>query len=200
MPRADRTLDRMRSNPCDWQIASFEAVAAAHGVNIRKPGGSHVVFEHPAVAEAVSVPARRPIKPFMSVALSRLSRPFEPAMSDTEYRFTVRPLSEDEGGGYLIEFPELPGCMSDGQTIEEAIANGEDAKRCWITTMREAGRPIPPPSVEAVESYSGKWQLRAPKSLHRRLAERAKREGVSLNTLAVTLLAESLGERATRER
>ena len=121
-------------------------------------------------------------------------------MSDTEYRFTVRPLSEDEGGGYLIEFPDLPGCMSDGETIEEAIANGEDAKCCWIAAMREAGRPIPSPAVEAVESYSGKWQLRAPKSLHRRLAERAKREGVSLNTLAVTLLAESLGERVTRER
>ena len=59
MPRADRTLDRMRSNPRDWRIASLDAVAAAHGVNIRKPGGSHVVFEHPAVAEAVSVSARR---------------------------------------------------------------------------------------------------------------------------------------------
>ncbi len=63
MPRADRTLDRMRANPRDWRIASLEAVAAAHGVNVRKPGGSHVVFEHPGVAEAVSVPARRPIKP-----------------------------------------------------------------------------------------------------------------------------------------
>jgi len=38
-------------------------VAAANGVNVRKPRGSHVVFEHPGVAEAVSVPARRPIKP-----------------------------------------------------------------------------------------------------------------------------------------
>ena len=63
MPRSDKTLDRMRANSRDWRIASLEAVAAARGVNIRKPGGSHVVFEHPAVAEAVSVPARRPIKP-----------------------------------------------------------------------------------------------------------------------------------------
>jgi hypothetical protein len=53
----------MRSNPRDWRIASLEAVAAAHGVNIRKLGGSHVVFEHHAVTEAVTVPARRPIKP-----------------------------------------------------------------------------------------------------------------------------------------
>ena len=115
-------------------------------------------------------------------------------MNDIEYRFTIRPLSSEEGGGYLIEFPDLPGCMSDGETVDEAIANGQDAKRCWIEAMREAGRPIPSPSVEP-EGYSGKWQLRAPKSLHRRLAERAKREGVSLNTLAVTLLAEGLGSR-----
>jgi predicted RNA binding protein YcfA (HicA-like mRNA interferase family) len=63
MPRADKTLDRMRANPRDWRIGRLEAVAAAHGVNVRKPGGSHVVFEHPAASEAVSVPARRPIKP-----------------------------------------------------------------------------------------------------------------------------------------
>ena len=63
MPRADKTLDRMRANPRDWRIGRLEAVAAAHQVNVRKPGGSHVVFEHPAVSEAVSVPARRPIKP-----------------------------------------------------------------------------------------------------------------------------------------
>jgi antitoxin HicB len=117
-------------------------------------------------------------------------------MSDTEYCFTVRPLSEDEGGGWLVEYPDLPGCMSDGKTVEEAIANAENAKRCWIAAMTEAGRPIPPPSVEPAEGYSGKWRLRAPKSLHRRLAERARREGVSLNTLAVTLLAEGLGARA----
>ena len=48
--------------PRDWRIEKLEAVAAAYGVNVRKSGGSHVV-EHPGVAEAVSVPARRPIKP-----------------------------------------------------------------------------------------------------------------------------------------
>jgi antitoxin HicB len=105
-------------------------------------------------------------------------------------------LSEDEGGGWLVEYPDLQGCMSDGETIEEAIVNADDAKRRWIAAVKEAGRPPPPPSGEPAEGDSGKWQLRAPKSLHRRLAERAKREGVSLNTLAVTLLAEGLGERS----
>jgi antitoxin HicB len=110
-------------------------------------------------------------------------------MRDIEYRFTARPLTEEGGRGWLVEYPDLPGCMSDGETIQEAIANGDDAKCCWIAAMKEAGRPIPPPSTEPAEGYSGKWQLRAPKSLHRRLAEHAKRESVSLNTLAVTLLA-----------
>ena len=45
------------------------------------------------------------------------------------YQFTVRPLSKDEGGGYLVEYPDIPGCMSDGETIEEAIANGREALR-----------------------------------------------------------------------
>ncbi len=66
-------------------------------------------------------------------------------MTDAEYRFTVRPLSGEEGGGYLIEFPDLLGCIGDGETIEDAIASGEDAKRCWIAAMTEAGRPVPPP-------------------------------------------------------
>jgi antitoxin HicB len=116
-------------------------------------------------------------------------------MSETEYRFTVRPLSEDDGGGYLIEFPDLPGCMSDGETVEEAIANGREAKAAWIAAMREAGRAIPPPGADPADGFSGKWQLRAPKSLHRDLADRARREGVSLNTLAVTLLARGLTDR-----
>lgn len=116
-------------------------------------------------------------------------------MKHLEYPFTIRPLSRDEGGGYLIEFPDLPGCISDGETPEEAARNGEDAARSWIAAMLEAKRPIPKPSLR--EAYSGKWQLRMPKSLHRRLAERARADGVSLNTLAVTLVAEGLGRRGS---
>ena len=57
--------------------------------------------------------------------------------------------------------------------------------------MRDAARPIPQPGADPADAYSGKWVLRAPRSL----AERARREGVSLNMLAVTLLAEGLGHR-----
>jgi antitoxin HicB len=124
-------------------------------------------------------------------------------MTQTDYRFAIRPLTAEEGGGYFIEFPDLPGCVSDGETVEEAIANGAEAKRDWIAAMEAAGRPVPPPTAEAVEAYSGKWVLRAPKSLHRGLAERARAEGVSLNALAVAMLAQGLaqglGQRMPRE-
>ncbi len=63
MARGDKTLAAMRANPRDWRIASLETVAKAFGARVRKPGGSHVVFEHPDVTEAIVVPARRPIKP-----------------------------------------------------------------------------------------------------------------------------------------
>jgi antitoxin HicB len=88
--------------------------------------------------------------------------------------------------------------MSDGETIEAAIANGTEAKRDWIAAMRAAGRTVPPPTAQASEAYSGKWVLRTPKSLHRSLAEQARHEGVSLNALAVAMLAQGLGQRMPR--
>jgi antitoxin HicB len=68
---------------------------------------------------------------------------------DVPYRFMVRPLTQDEGGGYLVEFPDLPGCMSDGETVEEAILNGVDAMTGWLAAMRAEGHPVPPPARSA---------------------------------------------------
>jgi predicted RNase H-like HicB family nuclease len=57
--------------------------------------------------------------------------------SRIDYPFEIRPLSKDEGGGYSITFPDLPGCCSDGATPEEAINNGRDALRSWLAVARE---------------------------------------------------------------
>ena len=108
----------------------------------------------------------------------------------SEYPFTIRRLTEDEGGGYLIEYPDLPGCMSDGETIDEAIENGKDAVTAWIEAAKEMNRTIPKP--RDLERQSGKWVQRVPKSIHLRLVTRAKEEGVSLNTLVIMMLSESL--------
>jgi antitoxin HicB len=61
---------------------------------------------------------------------------------DHEYPFELRPLAEEEGGGWLITYPDLPGCMSDGETPEEAITNGKDALAAWLEAAREAGRTL----------------------------------------------------------
>ena len=110
---------------------------------------------------------------------------------ELEYPFELRPLAPEEGGGWLIAFPDLPGCISDGETPEEAIANGKDAVAAWIQAMRETGREVPDPG----ELPSGKFIARVPRSLHARLSARARQEGVSMNALVSTFLAESLGRR-----
>ncbi len=81
MIRANETLEAMRANPRDWRIGSLEALARAYGVNVRKSGGSHVVFEHPGIAEALSVPARRPIK---TVYVRRFVAPIDAAKASDE--------------------------------------------------------------------------------------------------------------------
>lgn len=112
-------------------------------------------------------------------------------MKIPDYPFTIKHLSNEDGGGYLIEYPDLPGCISDGETIEEAIENGKGAIQAWMEAAKEINRPIPKPGE--LESQSGKWVQRVPKFIHLRLVNRAKEEGVSLNTLVITMLAESLG-------
>jgi antitoxin HicB len=74
------------------------------------------------------------------------------------YPFTICPLDRDEGGGYLIEFPDVPGCISDGNTPEEAIANGRDALQSALLAMKTFGRPIPRPVMKT--AASGQWRQR----------------------------------------
>jgi predicted RNase H-like HicB family nuclease len=72
----------------------------------------------------------------------------EPRVSYQHYRYriTLRPLSAADGGGWLAEVPELPGCMSDGDTPQEAVDNVMDAIACWIEAAEEDGRPVPQPA------------------------------------------------------
>ena len=88
--------------------------------------------------------------------------------------------------------------MADGKTIEEALKEGEDAATAWIKSAQEDGESIPKPG--AVNKFSGQWRIRVPKSLHAKLDSKAKLEGVSLNTLAVALLAEGIGKKNPNNR
>lgn len=66
-------------------------------------------------------------------------------MSKLQYLFYISVLPSEDGGGYLIEFPDLPGCISDGETIDEVISNGKDAIFCWIETSKQYGDEVPQP-------------------------------------------------------
>ena len=109
----------------------------------------------------------------------------------TDYPFEVRPLADDDGGGYLVSFPDFAECIADGETIEGAIANGRDALAATIAALRSTKLAVPAPNSGGVAS--GKFVARVPKTIHAQLATRARAEGVSLNSLVLTFIAQGLG-------
>lgn len=102
---------------------------------------------------------------------------------------------EPEEKCWYAEFPELQGCLAHGATKEEALSNAVKAKDAWIEAAFETGRDIPEPRPEI--EYSGRFLLRVPKSLHKKLADEAQREGTSINRLAIQVLSEELERRQT---
>lgn len=110
----------------------------------------------------------------------------------------TREMVREADGSYFITIKELPGCMSSGDTQEEALQMIEDAMRAWITVALEEGKHIPFPDATDNEEYSRKFVLRIPKSLHRSLARKAKEEQVSLNQYATYPLTENNAKRAGR--
>ena len=100
-------------------------------------------------------------------------------------------LTPEPEGGWLVAVRELPGCISVGDTPDDAIAMIRDAMRAWIGAALEDGHPIPEP--RALEEYSGRFVVRIPRSLHRDLAQAAEREGVSLNQFVNVALVREVG-------
>ncbi len=92
-----------------------------------------------------------------------------------------------DDGAFVAEIPDLPGCITQGDTMEEAISFINEAKILWLKTAIDRGITIPEP--RQLDGYSGKFLLRMPKSLHARLAGQATDEGVSLNQYVVSLLS-----------
>lgn len=103
------------------------------------------------------------------------------------YRMEV--VEDPEEGGFVVSYPDLPGCITCGETMESAIANAKDAKKAWLEAALEDGVKIPEP--DSLSDYSGQFKLRLPRSLHRSLAEHSQREGISMNQYCVYLLAKN---------
>ena len=108
----------------------------------------------------------------------------------------TRELVRNEDGTWFARIVEFPGCMTEGRSQEEALANLDDAMNAWIKVKLEDQESIPPPI--SASDFSGKFLVRVPKSLHRDLARRADSEGVSLNQFVSTGLAKIVGGAASK--
>ena len=112
------------------------------------------------------------------------------------YRMEI--VEDKDEGGFVVSYPDLPGCITCGETIERAVENALDAKREWLEAAIEEGIEIHEP--DSLEDYSGQFKLRIPRSLHRALAEHSQREGVSMNQYCVYLLSKNDAMYAKQER
>lgn len=107
--------------------------------------------------------------------------------------YTIEVYRDDSDGeeGYVARVLELPGCLTQADNFTELGEMIQDAMRAWIESALEDGQSIPEPRTW--DEYSGKFVVRLPRSLHRQLAERAMKEGVSLNALISVALAQYTG-------
>lgn len=103
------------------------------------------------------------------------------------YRMEI--VEDKDEGGFIVTYPDLPGCISCGETIESAVVNAVDAKKAWLEAAIEEGIEINEP--DSLDDYSGQFKLRIPKSLHKSLAEHSQREGISMNQYCVYLLSKN---------
>ena len=103
------------------------------------------------------------------------------------YRMEI--VEDEEEGGFVVSYPDLPGCVTCGATIESAVQNALDAKRTWIEAALEERIEIYEP--DSLENYSGQFKLRIPRSLHRSLAEHSQKEGISMNQYCIYLLTKN---------
>jgi antitoxin HicB len=114
----------------------------------------------------------------------------EKQTAETDYAIVVERLDEADGGGWLASVPALPGCFGDGETRAEALADALAAIEEWKDAARQLGREVPGPASP------GQWRQRVPRTLHDKLRRLAAADGVSLNQLVTTLLAEAVGRRS----
>jgi predicted RNase H-like HicB family nuclease len=106
-------------------------------------------------------------------------------------KYPIKLFYSTEDEGYIAVVPDLPGCSAFGTTEAEALKEVRIAQELWLKAARKDRRAIPKPS--SILKFSGKILVRAPRTLHAELVERAKEEGLSLNQLIVYLLGKATG-------
>ncbi len=102
------------------------------------------------------------------------------------YEIKITP--DTDSGYFAVRFPDFRGIVTGGYTLEEAIKNAQEALDLTIDTMKRSKMPLPKPKSR----FSGQFNVRVPKDLHRELVRKAEEEGVSLNALVTYLLSQSV--------
>ena len=103
------------------------------------------------------------------------------------YRMEI--VEDKDEGGFVVSYPDLPGCITCGETLESAVTNAVDAKKAWLEAAIEENIEIYEP--DSLEDYSGQFKLRIPRSLHRSLVQHSRRGGIRMNQYCVYLLSKN---------
>ncbi len=102
-------------------------------------------------------------------------------------------LIPEEDGYFAVRFPDFPGIITGGDTPGEALQNAQEALAATLDTLRAKGLPSPTPK----HRFSGPFNVRVPRSLHRTLVRTAEEEGVSLNAFITHLLTSAVNRKAS---
>ena len=110
------------------------------------------------------------------------------------YPVEIRKISEEDGGGFMASIPQLgaKAFRADGETVAEALTNLKKIKKSLFQDYLKEGVPIPEPEKEPESVFSGKFIVRIPSGLHRKLVERARKQNISLNQYVNNLLTYNL--------
>ncbi len=119
-------------------------------------------------------------------------------MKEQHFRYRIVTEWSDEDQSFVGRVPALPGCVAHGNSVAKATREVERAAELMLEVMAEDRRSIPPEDVSA--DYSGQLRLRLPKSMHERISQLATAEGVSINTLLLSLIAEGAGRHSAKVR
>ena len=130
----------------------------------------------------------------MKTMINKTNNPINTPIKTIEYYmslpYRMEIIPDQDEGGYTVKFPDLPGCLTCSDSLENLLASALDAKKAWFEAAIDEGISIAEPDDdENITAYSGQFKIRMPKSLHRSLSLHAKKEGISMNQYCNYLLS-----------
>lgn len=194
MSKWDKLITRICNLSKDLRFDELRKVLESYGYEMNAPrsGSSHYTFRKQGCMP-ITIPKHEPIKKvYVEMVRQIVESEAKNVKTLNDYMamsYRMEIVEDKDEGGFVVSYPDLPGCITCGETVESAVANALDAKKAWLEAALEDGVEIHEP--DSLEDYSGQFKLRIPRSLHRSLAEHSQREGISMNQYCVYLLSKN---------